>query len=97
MARSRKPSEYKLQKIILAYLRNLPGCWSVKIITANERGVPDIVCCYKGKFFAFELKSQKGHLTKLQQYQIQTINDCGGVAGTVRDKKDVENFLGELK
>lgn len=46
----------------------------------GRSGVPDIVCCYEGRFIAFECKAGKNVPTALQAREINAIQDAGGVA-----------------
>ena len=43
-------------------------------------GVPDIICCYKGRFLGLEVKLPTGRLTELQKRAIRRINHAGGIA-----------------
>ena len=81
------------QSGILKYLQSLKGCWVTKISFANERGVPDVLGCYKGKFFAFEVKSGKGVATPIQKAQIDRIHVAKGVAHVVRSVDEVKNII----
>lgn len=44
------------------------GAWAVKIHGGafQRGGLPDILGCYRGRFFAFELKGKNGELTARQ-------------------------------
>lgn len=44
----------------------------------GRQGIPDIVGCANGKFFAVECKAGKGTTTTLQDREIQKIIDAGG-------------------
>ena len=46
----------------------------------GRSGVPDIVGCYKGNFFAIECKAGKNKPTALQFAEIEKINNAQGVA-----------------
>ena len=48
-------------------------------------GVPDIVGCFKGKFFAIECKAGKNKPTPLQQKNIDTIAAQGGAVWVVNE------------
>ena len=54
-------------------------------------GVPDIICCYKGRFLGLEVKLPDGRLTELQRRAIQKINDAGGIACRVESVEQVQN------
>lgn len=87
-------AESKLQSEILKYLRILgPRCWAIRAAVCNERGVPDILCCYKGQFVGFEVKADKGRLSKAQRLQNERIRLAGGRAVVVRSLLDVAAVL----
>ena len=46
----------------------------------GRSGVPDIVACVNGHFFAIECKAGKNKPTALQVREIETIRKAGGVA-----------------
>jgi Holliday junction resolvase len=61
-------------------------------------GVPDIVGCYKGKFFAIECKAGKGKTTALQDKHIVQIIGQGGYAIVVNESniEDVNELIMEI-
>lgn len=71
----------------------------------GKSGVPDIVGCYKGRFFGIECKAGKGKVTALQQKNLDEIYASKGIAlvineSNMRDVSDlikVENENGETK
>lgn len=54
-------------------------------------GVPDIVCCYRGKFLAIECKAGAGKTTALQERELAAIKAAGGMQLVVNEKN-----LGEV-
>ena len=56
----------------------------------GTNGVPDIICCYKGRFLGLECKLPGGRLTKLQKRTIEKINRAGGGACRVESVEDVK-------
>ena len=46
----------------------------------GRSGVPDIVCCVKGKFIGIECKANGNKPTALQLKHLKDIQDCGGLA-----------------
>jgi Holliday junction resolvase len=46
----------------------------------GRSGVPDFICCAKGKFLAIEAKAGDNQLTALQAKEIESIREAGGVA-----------------
>ena len=87
-------SESTIQAVIMKYLRSLGAyCWAIKAAVCNERGVPDILCCYKGRFVGFEVKTEKGRLSGPQRTQNNRIRQAGGRAVVVRSVADVRVVL----
>ena len=64
----------------------------------GRSGVPDIVCCVKGKFLAIECKAGKGETTALQDKEINAIRTAQGIAAVVRETNldMIEQVLKEL-
>ena len=56
-------------------------------------GVPDIICCYKGRFLGLEVKLPTGRLTELQKRAIHRINRAGGIACRVESVEDVGEII----
>lgn len=54
--------ESAIVKSILAYLKTLPGCfaWKEHGGMYGTAGIPDIICCIGGKFYSFEVKTERG-------------------------------------
>ena len=80
---------------ILKYLKAKPECFAFKQHGGiyGVSGIPDIICCYKGKFMAFEVKTPKGKLSKLQEITIKRINEVGGMAVKVTSLQEVKDVL----
>jgi Holliday junction resolvase len=51
----------------------------------GKSGVPDIVGCYHGYFFAIECKAGKGKTTALQDKNLDAIVATGGVAVVINE------------
>ena len=58
-------------------------------------GVPDIICCYKGRFIGLECKLPGGRLTELQKRAIHRINQAGGIACRVESVEDVKRVIAQ--
>ena len=56
-------------------------------------GVPDIICCYKGRFLGLEAKLPGGRLTELQKRALEKINRAGGIARRVESVDDVKTVI----
>ena len=59
----------------------------------GTNGVPDIICCYKGRFLGLECKLPGGRLTERQKRAIEKINRAGGVACRVESVEDVKRMI----
>jgi Holliday junction resolvase len=61
----------------------------------GRSGIPDIIGCYKGKFFGIECKAGKGTTTALQDKELQKIEDAEGIALLVNEHniEEVEKCL----
>jgi Holliday junction resolvase len=62
-------------------------------------GVPDIIGCYKGRFFGIECKAGKGKPTALQEKNIAQIIAQGGLAIVVNEDniEDVNRLLRQIE
>lgn len=80
---------------ILKHLKSLPECFAFKEHGGlyGTSGIPDIIVCYKGKFVAFEVKPEKGKLSKLQEITIEKIKNANGVAFKVTNLEEVKEIL----
>ena len=68
---TRQMDEMRAKGCELFYFFPAPGGYGAS-------GVPDIVGCFKGKFFAIECKAGKNKPTMLQEHQMKKITDAGG-------------------
>ena len=84
---------------ILKYLKSQPKCfcWKEHGGMYGTTGIPDIICCYRGNFLAFEVKAEKGRLTKLQSVSLEKINEAGGKAYKVTSLDEVRAILKDLE
>ena len=80
---------------ILKYLKSLPECFCFKQHGGlyGTSGIPDIIVCYKGKFMAFEVKNERGKLSKLQEITIEKIRNAKGMAFKVTSLEEVKEIL----
>ena len=51
----------------------------------GRSGVPDVVCCHRGRFIGIECKAGRGVPTPLQQRELRKIEEAGGVALVVNE------------
>lgn len=80
---------------IMKYLKSVPRCFSWKEHGGmyGTAGIPDIIACIDGNFFAFEVKTKKGKTTALQDATIRKILSCGGKAFVVRSVDEVRTAI----
>lgn len=86
--------EQAVQKKIIKYLESL-GAWTVKTITTNKRGTPDVLACLDGRFIAIEVKApgKMSTVSELQQFQLDKIAATGGIAIAADDLEKVKEIL----
>ncbi len=87
--------EADIVRAILTYLKSLDGCfcWKEHGGPYGTSGIPDIICCYRGRFLGFEVKTESGKPTKLQEATIRKILAAGGTALVVRSVDEVRTVL----
>ena len=79
--------EAKVKKGVVNQLRNLGAYYFYPVTGGYGRsGVPDIVGCYKGKFFGIECKAGKNTPTPLQQINLDDIEKQDGIALVINEK-----------
>lgn len=71
--------EARVKKVVTRQLKDL-GCYYFYPVTGGygRSGVPDIVGCYRGKFFAIECKANGNTTTALQSMNLTNIKKAGG-------------------
>ena len=64
----------------------------------GRSGVPDIVGCYRGCFFAVETKAGSNKPTALQERELQEIRNAGGIAFVINEANldDLKAWLDTL-
>lgn len=89
--------EKKFETKVRKYLES-KGAYVVKYFGCGftQAGVPDLLCCYKGRFIALEIKSDKGKASELQLYNVRKINAAGGMA-LVLFPKDFDKFVAMIE
>lgn len=80
---------------ILRYLKGLPRCfaWKTHGGMYGTAGIPDIIACMDGRFYAFEVKQPGGRLSRLQDVTLKKIEAAGGVAVMVTSVDEVKKAL----
>lgn len=93
------PLESAFQRAVINKLKKIPDLYFFKKEAMAIRGIPDIIGCYKGRFFAWELKRSEAESHKmtgrivLQKYIISLIRKAGGIGEFVYP----ENFEERLE
>lgn len=89
-----KSPEFWEKQAIDQFIKSI-GAYNCKPSTGGfgSSGTPDRICCYRGHFFAVEVKRENKQPTALQWKRIGEIEDAGGKAfwGTA------EKVIGEMK
>ena len=84
--------EAKVKAKIKAILKAHGVYYAMPIGTGyGNSGVPDFLCCVNGMFVAIEAKAGKGETTALQEKNLKSIKDAGGIPLVIN-----ENNLGKL-
>lgn len=85
-------NESDIVKAIMKYLKSVPRCfcWKEHGGMYGTAGIPDIIACINGHFFGFEVKTDVGNPTKLQEATIRKILAAGGTAVVVRSVDEVK-------
>ena len=87
--------EKDIVKAIMKCLKTVPNCfcWKEHGDMYGTAGIPDIIACINGHFFGFEVKTEKGKPTKLQEATIRKILAAGGTALVVRSVDEVRTAI----
>lgn len=87
--------EKEIVSKIMKHLKALPNCfaWKEHGGMYGTAGIPDIIACIGGQFYAFEVKTDAGKTTALQDATIRKIKAAGGTATVVRSVDEVIKIL----
>lgn len=58
-------------------------------------GIPDLICCWRGKFLAIETKApgKRGNVTANQRRRLDEIAASGGLAWVIDDVEELKELL----
>jgi len=91
--------EGKFQTKVAKLLNSLgDDCWFTVMQAGSIRGLPDILGCYKGHLFGWELKKNLAETRKqtgrivLQNYRIRKIRHAGGIGELVCPETLAQKF-----
>lgn len=95
---TKRPLERVEQGKILRWLEER-GVYVFKTINTNKAGIPDILCCFNGKFIALEVKrvGLEHKLTEMQKLNIKKIRGAGGIAEVVSTLEDVKCLFNNIQ
>ncbi|MCL2509432.1 MAG: VRR-NUC domain-containing protein [Oscillospiraceae bacterium] len=87
--------EKEITNQIMKYLKTVPlcFCWKQHGGAMGTAGLPDIIVCYRRQFVAFEVKTETGKPTKLQESTIRKIQAAKGEAFIVRSVGEVREII----
>lgn len=87
--------EKDIVKAIMKYLKTVPRCfaWKEHGGMYGTAGIPDVIACVDGWFYGFEVKTETGKPTKLQEATIRKILAAGGTALVVRSVDEVRVII----
>jgi len=78
--------EGKVKKKVAELLKKYDAYYFFPAMGAFGRaGIPDIVGCYRGRFFAVECKAGKGKTTAIQEAEIKKIQGAKGYAFVINE------------
>lgn len=93
------PRESNTVELIKRHLVRRYGAYIIKTHGDHKRaGLPDLVCCLRGRFVAIEVKAPgaKRGATRKQRVELERITRRGGIAFVAASVSDVDRALLEL-
>jgi len=89
--------EGKVKDIIKTYLDSLgPLCWHFMpmMMGYGRKGIPDVIGCYKGHFFAIEVKAEgkAKAITPWQAREAAAIGQAHGLAWLIDGEETLTQF-----
>lgn len=88
--------EGEIKDAICKYLRTLaPDLWFYRAQGGayGHPGVPDIVCCYRGRWVGLEVKTPTGRVSGFQTQCREDVMSAGGVYEVVRSVDDARKVI----
>jgi Holliday junction resolvase len=86
--------EGRVKRVVTRQLKEL-GAYYFFPMTGGygKSGVPDIIACYRGRFFGIECKAGKNKPTALQEKNLRDISEAGGSSTVVNE----DNMYGVME
>ena len=92
--------EKKVKQQVVKLFKDRGCYWFFPVASGfGSAGIPDVVCCYKGKFIGVECKAPATahRVTALQQKNLTDIKNNGGYALVVSgDLSELKSTLNEI-
>lgn len=90
------PSEKSITNAIIKELK-AREFWTFKVHGSSFQrpGIPDILACKDGRLYAFEVKTARGRVSKLQEHEMEKMRSVGATVGVVRSVEDVDTLIGK--
>jgi len=91
------PAERSIVNSISRWLKS-EKIWHFKVHgSAFQRaGIPDIVGCCRGRFFALEVKRPRENPSKIQEYEMAKLDQSGALTEVVRSVPDAQIALKKI-
>ena len=78
-------------------LLDTKGIWHFSPVSngMGRHGIPDIICCWNGRFLAIECKApgKRGNTSVLQDREIAAIKGANGLAVVVDDVEQLKELI----
>lgn len=88
--------EGRVKAAVKKYLDSL-GVWHFSPVSngMGRHGIPDLICCWKGRFFGVECKApgKRANTSPLQDRELKAISAAGGVAVVVDDVEQLKEIM----
>lgn len=90
------PREAKIQREILQALQGVPGVWLFNVhgSARQQSGIPDLVGCYRGRFFGIEVKRPGEVRTPKQTLTMEKIASADGLTGVATCIEEALEIIG---
>lgn len=87
--------ESTLASNVKDWLNKLDHCKAIKMHGSiyTERGTPDILCCFHGRLFMFELKEGRNKPEKIQEVRKRQWRESGATVHTVWSLEEVQRVM----
>lgn len=70
-----------------------PNFWFYCPTDRFYSGIPDILMCWKGRWGAVELKTERGKVTPIQEHTLKTLDSAGCMTSVCRSGQEFYIFL----